>query len=69
MKNKKIIEYNLDFYIIEQNLFEPDEIFYERSWYILLNLNNILDYETLNKKSRIITNMKYLECCYDQIKI
>ena len=37
--NNKIIEYNLDFYIIDQDLYEPDQLFYERVWYILSNYN------------------------------
>ena len=70
MSNKKIIEYNLDFYTFEQDLFEPDELFYTRIWYVLSNLklpDNKLDFETLIKKSRIKNNEQYYECEYTQI--
>ena len=63
MKNKKIIEFGLDFYELEQDIFEPDELFYFRAWYILSNLKNG-DFETLVKKSRMIVNEKYYECTY-----
>ena len=49
MKNKKVIEFGLDFYELEQDIFEPDELFYFRAWYILSNLKNE-DFEILVKK-------------------
>jgi hypothetical protein len=66
MRNKKIIEYNLDFYELEQDIFEPDELFYFRAWYIMSNLKNedFETFETLIKKSRIIVNEQYYECTY-----
>lgn len=63
MKNKKIIEFGLDFYELEQDIFEPDELFYFRAWYILSNIKNE-SFEILVKKSRIIVNEKYYECIY-----
>lgn len=70
MSNKKIIEHNLDFYLLEQDSFEPDEIFYSRVWYILSQLHssgNKDNFDILIKKSRILANEKYHECKYETI--
>lgn len=64
MTNKKVIEYNLDFYIVDQDLYEPDEVFYTRVWYILSNLNSTSDFDILVKKSRITVNKQFYECEY-----
>jgi hypothetical protein len=67
MSNKKIIEYGLDFFTFDQDLFEPNELFYTRVWFILNNLHsddNTDDFETLVKKSRLMINERYYECEY-----
>ena len=64
MTNKKVIEYNLDFYIVERDLYEPDCVFYTRVWYILSNLNATSDFDILVKKSRIMVNQQFYECEY-----
>jgi hypothetical protein len=61
--NKKIIEHNLNFYILEQDLFEPDEIFQYRIKYILENLEKD-GFENLIKKSRLTANEKFWGCVY-----
>ena len=62
----KIIEYNLDFYIINQDLYEPDQLFYERVWLILSNYKskNPADFDKLVKNSIIKNNQIYFECEY-----
>ena len=67
MNNTKIIQCGLDFYFLTQDLFEPNEMFFARVWYILKNLNskdNKDNFETLVKKSRIIVNKERFECDY-----
>ncbi|ATZ80498.1 hypothetical protein BMW23_0446 [Bodo saltans virus] len=64
MPQKQIIKIQNKFYIFEKDLFEPNELFYKRIWFILNNLNND-DFDTLIKKSRINNNIEYLECTYD----
>lgn len=63
-RKTKIIEHNLDFYRIEQDLFEPDELFYERANYITKNLDND-KLDNLIKLSRIISNTKNFNCEYN----
>ena len=63
MSNKKIIEYGLDYYTFEQDLFEPNELFYTRVWFILNNLHTD-SFDTLIKKSRLMINEQYYECEY-----
>jgi hypothetical protein len=63
--NKKIIEYNLDFYLFDQDPFEPDEIFHSRVWYILGNLDTKDTVNELIKKSRILSNIEQHECEYN----
>jgi hypothetical protein len=60
---KKIVEYKLKFYEFDRDLFEPEEIFYERVWFIFKRLETD-SIENLIKKSRIYINMKYHECTY-----
>jgi hypothetical protein len=65
MKDKQIIKLENKFYIFEKDLFEPNELFYRRIWFVILNLNNGDDFNTLIKKSRIRNNIDYLKCSYD----
>jgi hypothetical protein len=60
----KIIEHDLNFYKIEQDLFESDELFYGRINYIKKNLkeNNL---DELIKISRLISNSKNYGCEYN----
>lgn len=60
---KKIIEHNLNFYILEKDLFEPDEMFQYRINYILSNLNKDTFYNLITK-SRLSSNIKYWKCEY-----
>jgi hypothetical protein len=51
--------------IINKNKNEPDNIFYDRFWYIISQ--NICDYTDMNeliKLSKIWTNIKYYNCKY-----
>ena len=66
MATKRIIEYGLDYYELDQDIFEPDELFYSRVWYILNNLDKN-DFETLVKKSRMEINKQYYECEYAKL--
>jgi hypothetical protein len=63
--DNKLIEHNLNFYIVQQDLFEPDDVFQERVQYILLNLDND-NYDNLIKKSKIISNIKNYNCEYSE---
>ena len=65
MSSKKIIEYNQDFYLLDQDVYEPDEVFYSRAWYILNKLHskdNKDDFNTLVKMSRILANIQNYKC-------
>lgn len=65
MMEKRIIEHNLNFYVIYQEMFEPDEIFFERINYITSNLkNDTLD--NLIKKSKLLANIKNFGCTYNK---
>jgi len=66
MSKNRIIEHNLNFYVIEQDIFEPDEIFYERMKYIISNLDKD-KFDVLIKKSKIISNMKVYNCGYSSV--
>jgi hypothetical protein len=61
---KRIVEHNLNFYIIEQDLYEPDEIFQERANYITSNLWTDT-FNNLVKKSRLLANIKNFGCEYN----
>ena len=61
---KKIIEHNFIFYVIDQDPFEPEELFQERSQYILSNLDKD-KFENLIKKSRMMSNVKNYNCNYN----
>jgi hypothetical protein len=64
--SKRIIEHNLDFYILDQDQFEPNEIFQQRINFILQNLESDT-YKNLVKKSRLWACKKYFNCEYDHI--
>ena len=63
MLRKRTIEHNLNFYVVEQDLFEPNEIFNDRMKYILSNLEKD-KFDILIKKSKIISNKKLYNCSY-----
>lgn len=58
---EKVTQYGLDFYKSKQDIFEPDELFYTRIWFIF---KNGIPNDILEKKSRIMINQKYLSCNY-----
>lgn len=64
---KKMIRHNLDFYILNQDLFETEDNFQFRTNYIIQNLQKDT-FDNLIKKSRLYANMHFLECSYDKIK-
>lgn len=61
---KKIIEHNLNFYIIEKDLFETNEIFQFRINYITSNLGKKSFYD-LVKSSRLLANTNFWGCEYN----
>jgi hypothetical protein len=61
---KRIFEHNLNFYVIEQDIYEPDEIFQERVNYVMSNLKSDT-YDNLIKKSRLLANIKNFSCSYN----
>jgi hypothetical protein len=66
---KRIVEHNLNFYIIYQDMYEPDEIFHERTNYITSNLDSDTDtytFDNLVKKSRLLANIKNFGCTYNK---
>jgi hypothetical protein len=60
---KKIIQYKTNFYIIEQQIFEPNEIFFERINFIIKNLE-LDEFTNLKKKSLLSANLKNYGCEY-----
>lgn len=63
----EVFELNGVFYEIQQDKYEPRELFLERVWFILNELkksDGLLDFKKLVTKSRIESNKKYLECRY-----
>jgi hypothetical protein len=61
---KKIIQHNLNFYLLDQDLFESDEIFQFRINYIKQNLEKDT-FDNLIKKSRLKANINFLGCKYN----
>lgn len=59
----EVIEYCGNFYKIKQQKFEPREIFMERVWFILKNINT-QSFTDLVLESYIWINKKYLKCKY-----
>ena len=57
------VEFELNFYNIDQDIFESDYIFYERVWFILSNIGSS-NLENLEQQSKIMINKKYLNCTY-----
>lgn len=62
---KRLVEHNLNFYIIEQDIYEPDEIFQERVNYVTSNLESDT-FDNLIKKSRLLANIKNFGCTYNK---
>jgi len=60
---KRIFHHNKNIYIIEKNIFEPEEIFFERINYIRNNIEKD-SYENLIKESNLIINKKNYGCEY-----
>ncbi len=60
---KKIINHKTKFYIVEQQIFEPNEIFFERINFIFKNLE-FDNFENLKKKSLLSANLKNYGCEY-----
>lgn len=62
-----MFEYNGGFYEITQQKYEPRELFMERVWFILPNLEKVKtveEYNDLIKESLIWINEKKLGCQY-----
>lgn len=64
---KEVFELNGVFYEIQQDKYEPRELYIERVWFILNEIKNEskLSLEKLIVKSRIELNKKYLQCGYN----
>lgn len=60
---EKIINHKTKLYVIKQEIFEPNELFFERINFILENINNDV-FENLIKKSLLDINNKYYNCEY-----
>jgi len=56
----------LAFYKVTQDIFEPDDVFYDRVWYICNGMATDTDanFETLVKKSRMRAAIKQYGCEY-----
>jgi hypothetical protein len=65
MMEQKIINYQNKLYIFTRDIFEPEELFHKRIWYVIKNLQYGENFNTLIKKSRIINNKEFYECKYD----
>jgi hypothetical protein len=63
-KFEKIIEHNLNFYTLTQDLYESDELFQFRTNYIIKNLNKD-KFDNLVKKSRLLANIEFWGCVYN----
>ena len=64
---KEIIKHNSKLYIFEQDVYEPDNLFYERIWFVINGISESTtkkEFDILVKKSRIMNNIKYLEASY-----
>ena len=61
---KKIFEHKLNFYVLEQDPYEPDDIFQYRVNYIMSNLEKD-SYNNLVKKSRLLSNINNYGCEYN----
>ncbi len=62
---KRIIEHNLNFFTMDQDLFEPDEIFADRINYVIKNLGAD-NFDNLVKKSRLLVNIEIYGCEYNE---
>ncbi len=63
---KKIFEHKFKFYIIEQDPYEPDDIFQYRVNFIISNLEKD-NYNNLVKKSRLLSNINNYGCEYNSV--
>lgn len=69
---EKIINHKKNLYVIKQQIFEPNELFFERVNFILKNIDNIDNIDNINndlfenliKKSLLVTNNKNYGCEY-----
>lgn len=64
---EEVFEANGVFYKIDQDKYEPREIYLERVWFIINEIKNgsKLTLNLLINKSRIELNKKYLKCKYN----
>jgi hypothetical protein len=60
---EQLIEYDGNFYKILKRNFEPREIFMERVWFILKNINS-KKFDDIILESYIWSNEKHLNCKY-----
>lgn len=63
-KQERIFEHNQKFYILCQDIFEPDELFINRVKYITKNLH-LDNFTNLITKSRLMSNILNLKCSYN----
>lgn len=61
-----LIEYEGFQYIFYNTLNEKKNMFIDRTWFMVKNINKF-DYVYLEKLSFIWINMKYLGCTYDSV--
>lgn len=64
MKNE-IFEYENNFFEIKQQKYEVRDIYLERVWFILHNINNYKCFDELEKISKIWSNEKIFSCHYE----
>jgi hypothetical protein len=62
--DQEIFQNNSGFYYIQQDKYEPRELYLERVWFILSKINNQNEFDNLEKKSKMMINEKYLGCTY-----
>lgn len=62
-------ESNGVFYVFEKDMYETSESYSERTWFIINKLKNSncdIDIEQLQTMSRIMINVKTLNCTYSK---
>ena len=56
-------------YIIKQELYEPDDVFHKRSWFIVnLNPKTPDEFEEYTKYSKLWVNVHYNNCKYNNVQ-
>lgn len=60
-----LIEYNGKFYVFENALNESENMFIDRCWFIVKNIDRF-DYEYLEKLSYLWVTSKHLKCEYSK---